>query len=132
MDNTNPSTAHAVTPGDTENDPHLTVEDSGSTADASELGADDRTGAGHRHGSDHDAPSLEDGRQTGRAGLSDDSVGHVFDQTNGVIDGIDGDSDGTADSDAASAAQRREEPRGVAEVDPLGTDDSARQRDPNP
>ena len=32
--------------------------------------------------------------------------GHLFDQTNGVAEGLDGDADGTAGSDAASGADR--------------------------
>ncbi|WFR68849.1 hypothetical protein P9139_04105 [Curtobacterium flaccumfaciens] len=40
------------------------------------------------------------------ADLNDESIGHVFDQTNGLADGLDGDSDGTADSDVASDADR--------------------------
>ncbi len=39
----------------------------------------------------------------------EDSVGHVFDQTNGVIDRLDGDSDGTAESDVLSSAERADE-----------------------
>ena len=47
---------------------------------------------------------------TGLAALAgDDSIGHVFDQTNGVIDGLDGDSDGTADSDIHSGGERGDE-----------------------
>jgi hypothetical protein len=40
------------------------------------------------------------------ADLNDESIGHTFDQTNGLADGLNGDSDGTADSDAASDAER--------------------------
>lgn len=39
----------------------------------------------------------------------DESIAHVFDQTNGVIEGIDGDSDGSADSDVRSSAERADE-----------------------
>lgn len=85
---------------------HLTVEDAGSTTDPTDLangassGAQTGTGTGtHRDG---------------LAALSgDDSIGHVFDQTNGVIEGVDGDSDGTADSDLRSAAERHEGRPGV-------------------
>jgi hypothetical protein len=35
-----------------------------------------------------------------------DTPGHVFDQTNGLADGLEGDSDGTAESDVASDAER--------------------------
>ena len=40
------------------------------------------------------------------ADLNDEAAGHVFDQTNGLADGLTGDSDGTADSDVASDAER--------------------------
>ncbi|MFW0774436.1 SRPBCC family protein [Paenarthrobacter nitroguajacolicus] len=40
-----------------------------------------------------------------------DPVTHPFDQTNGLAD-VDGDSDGTADSDTRSAAERNDEDRG--------------------
>ena len=40
------------------------------------------------------------------ADLNDESIGHAFDQTNGLADGLTGDSDGTADSDVASDAER--------------------------
>ena len=36
----------------------------------------------------------------------DDAVGAPFDQTNGLAQGLEGDSDGTADSDVASEADR--------------------------
>jgi hypothetical protein len=45
---------------------------------------------------EHDAESLADL----------DDPGHLFDQTNGLADGLNGDSDGTAESDDASAADR--------------------------
>lgn len=40
------------------------------------------------------------------ADLNDESIGRPFDQTNGLADGLAGDSDGTADSDVASDAER--------------------------
>lgn len=66
----------------------------------------------------------------------DDSIGHVFDQTNGVIDGLDGDSDGTELSDEESAADRE----GLNEPNPVGQQDAWHDdhygesdgRDPNP
>ena len=59
----------------------------------------DSTGSGST-GSDRD----------GLASLAgDDSIGHVFDQTNGVIDGLEGDSDGSAEGDEYSAAERGDE-----------------------
>lgn len=66
--------------------------------------------------SDPDAPSAPGAPEPpqaptgGIAALADDpSIGHVFDQTNGVIDGLDGDSDGTADGDEHSSAERADE-----------------------
>ena len=59
-----------------------------------------------------DAASTGTGAQRdGLAALADDddSIGHVFDQTNGVIEGVEGDSDGTAESDVRSAAERGDE-----------------------
>jgi ferritin-like metal-binding protein YciE len=38
--------------------------------------------------------------------VSDEAIRHPFDQTNGLADGLEGDSDGTADSDNYSAADR--------------------------
>jgi hypothetical protein len=40
------------------------------------------------------------------SGTGDESVAQPFDQTNGMIPDDDGDSDGTAASDTASAAER--------------------------
>jgi hypothetical protein len=54
-----------------------------------------------------EAPSAPSGGLAALAG--DDSIAHVFDQTNGVIDRIEGDSDGTADSDVRSGAERADE-----------------------
>ncbi len=77
--------------------------------------------------------------------------GHLFDQTNGVADGLGGDSDGTAAGDTASRAERadRDEDTGVAtsygdsrgdDAFPIGQQDayaedhgvSDQERDPNP
>jgi hypothetical protein len=53
------------------------------------------------------APGSPGAQGGGRGALVDDyAIGHVFDQTNGVIEGADGDSDGTAESDTASGAER--------------------------
>jgi hypothetical protein len=54
-----------------------------------------------------EAPSAPSGGLGALAG--DDSIAHVFDQTNGMLDRFDGDSDGTADSDVHSAAERADE-----------------------
>ena len=119
MSDTTPGTAHAYDPAndDSTRDDRLTVEDTGTTTDPADLaGRTDR-------GADGATP-----RADGRAALADDdSIGHVFDQTNGVIEGLDGDSDETAESDVRSASERgdespsffrRDEPRGGDEDDP--------------
>ena len=36
----------------------------------------------------------------------DDSIARPFDQTNGLVDGLEGDSDGTAESDLRNAQER--------------------------
>jgi hypothetical protein len=36
----------------------------------------------------------------------DDSIAEPFDQTNGLVEGLEGDSDGTAESDLKSAEER--------------------------
>jgi hypothetical protein len=47
--------------------------------------------------------------ETDHASLADlDDPGHLFDQTNGLADGLNGDSDGTAEADEASAADRND------------------------
>jgi hypothetical protein len=53
-----------------------------------------------------EAPGAPSGRG---APVDDFAIGHVFDQTNGIIDDLDGDSDGTADSDSFSGAERADE-----------------------
>ena len=72
-----------------------------------------------------EAPSAPSG---GLADLiGDPSIGHVFDQTNGVIDRLDGDSDGTADSDDLSSAERADENPAFlafADTEAAGTDDA--------
>jgi hypothetical protein len=77
------------------------------------------------------APSAPEAPDGGRAALVDDySIGHVFDQTNGVIEGVEGDSDGTAESDGLSGAERSTENPAFetfadsAARDGGGTDDS--------
>ena len=42
----------------------------------------------------------------------DDSIAQPFDQTNGVVPGIEGDSDGSEISDHASAAEREDAKEG--------------------
>jgi hypothetical protein len=66
-----------------------------------------------------------------RPPAGDDSIGHVFDQTNGVVEGIDGDSDGTAQSDVLSSEERADAKpafESFADTEPQGTggDDSRR------
>ncbi|GAA2750253.1 hypothetical protein [Amnibacterium kyonggiense] len=93
----------------------LTVEDAGSTTDPADLVDGDAstagtTGTAPSTGAD-DLPSAPGATTSGLSSLvaDDDSIGHVFDQTNGVVEGIDGDSDGTAESDERSAAERADE-----------------------
>lgn len=128
MSNSEHTTAHAVTPGD---DSRLTVEDTGSTADASELRRDDAVR------SSDDARVASTGtddrdRAAARMQPDDDSISHVFDQTNGMIDGVDGDSDGTAQSDVLSDAERTDDGGRLDGAVPLGQDGTGTmRRDPN-
>lgn len=57
-----------------------------------------------------------------QGGTDDESVAEPFDQTNGVVDGLEGESGGTADGEARSRADRRDDD---GEID--GTDDVAGQ-----
>ena len=137
MSNTEHTAAHAVTPGhhadhaDHDDRSHLTVEDTGSTTDASDLTRDGARGtteavetttrtSGTGTADGHERHSLAD--------IDDDgSIGHVFDQTNGVIEGVDGDSDGTAQSDVYSGAERNE--GGTLDgAEPLGRDATGTMR----
>ncbi|KQO63763.1 hypothetical protein [Curtobacterium sp. Leaf261] len=88
--------------------------------DHDHTGHDDH--AGHEHHGDHvaattpdvdgaDHVSADHGTAehdgAGTDSLADlDSPGHLFDQTNGLADGLSGDSDGTAESDVTSDAER--------------------------
>ncbi len=96
---------------------HFTVEDAGTTTDASDLTNDESvTSAAQAVQSSSDVPSDPGAPQAPGAPeapgapssriTSGDDLGHVFDQTNGVVEGLDGDSDGTADSDDLSSAER--------------------------
>jgi len=49
-------------------------------------------------------------------GPGDDVLAGTFDQTNGIVEGLEGESDGTAEGDVAPAALR-DGRRGVAPVD---------------
>ena len=61
-------------------------------------------------------------------------AGHVFDQTNGLAEGLEGDSDGTAEGDEVSDGERD------GRVNPIGQQDAFTEdhygadegRDPNP
>jgi hypothetical protein len=79
-------------------DPIATYGSDGTTATPTTGATTDSGDEVHNHGQRHHA-SLADLNEEG-------SVGHVFDQTNGLADGLSGDSDGTADSDTASAGER--------------------------
>jgi hypothetical protein len=48
-------------------------------------------------------------RRPDLSALADADIGHVFDQTNGVIERADGDSDGSAESDLFSESERYED-----------------------
>jgi hypothetical protein len=122
MSNTTPTPAHAAGPG---NDSHLTVEDAGTTTDPSDLVDDDASDRGGRAGgADRDGLASPAG---------DDSIGHVFDQTNGIVEGLDGDSDGSAEGDELSSAERADEDGTLDGAERLGGDiDVAHRGDPNP
>lgn len=80
--------------------------DHGQDYDHDHGSAQDHDHAGHDHDSAH-----ADGAAAGGglvSALDDGSIGHVFDQTNGVVEGLEGDSDGTADSDGLSRSERRD------------------------
>jgi hypothetical protein len=65
--------------------------------------------------------------------VDDDAIGHVFDQTNGVVAGLDGDSDGTAESDRLDLGARDRENATFDTAEVYGDDDGvADLRDPNP
>ncbi|MGT2425425.1 hypothetical protein [Amnibacterium kyonggiense] len=92
--------AHAVTPGA-----------SGTSATDSAATPSNRSDSTTSSDAD-DLPSAPGATTSGLSSLiadDDGSIGHVFDQTNGVIDGLDGDSDGTAESDELSAADRADQ-----------------------
>jgi len=108
---------------DAADDSRLTVEDAGSTTDPADLAGDaprsttgdgspatavaaDRTSA--TSGTPADGATGSKGAD-GLASLQGDDVGHVFDQTNGVVEGLDGDSDGTVEGEDYSTFDRAEE-----------------------
>ena len=134
MSNTEHTAAHAVTPGDHTDrtdrvdDDHsrLTVEDGGTTTDPADLVDDDATSG--TSGASGAATSSTGTERHGLADIDDDgSIGHVFDQTNGVIEGVDGDSDGTAASDVHSGAER--DGGGTLDgAEPLGRDATGTMR----
>jgi hypothetical protein len=131
MSNSEHTTAHAVTPGD---DSRLTVEDTGSTTDASDLARDDADRVTTTSTSDTSTTSGgTEGNRNRLGDMPDDgSIGHVFDQTNGVVEGVEGDSDGTAESDVLSGAERGEGAGRLDGAEPLGGDaNGTLRRDPN-
>lgn len=103
------------------------ADDRDRTVDAVEGG-----GAAAARSSDRDVPDVSESSATTRtpteadrapatgAGAADDSIGHVFDQTNGVVEGLEGESDGTAEGDEDSAGDRR----GLNEPNPVGQQDA--------
>lgn len=58
---------------------------------------------------------MSDQRGTGAG--DDETVAEPFDQTNGVVGGLDGDSDGTAASDRGSAADRDDDDGTITDTD---------------
>ncbi len=68
--------------------------------------------------------SEQQGSDRLKAAAADGAVAEPFDQTNGVAQGLDGDSDETAASDTASVAERDEGDDGAGISD---TDDVAGQ-----
>lgn len=127
----------------------FTVEDAGSTTRPSDLFHNDSaTGAVRADTEGRDAPTAEDatardalrepssagatdaGSTSGRSGLPalDDDPGHVFDQTNGMIDRLEGDSDGSAEGDVLSAEDRAEEDPMFADAAVHGESDAPEER----
>ncbi len=99
------------------------------TATAVAVSADDVSSAGSRSSASSAGPATGDattpagtGRGSG-ASTDDGSVGHVFDQTNGMVDDIDGDSDGSAESDVESSAERGEDDPGFDDAGVRGLGD---------
>ena len=82
----------------------------GSQADGSATSAGSSSGGTAVAATAVDSPSTSADAaepQRGRSALVDDaSIAHVFDQTNGVVEGLDGDSDGSAASDELSSGER--------------------------
>jgi hypothetical protein len=106
------TSAHAVSGEDA---PPSSTRSTGAAVVAGSAGTTPARAAGDRSGAPESpasptapgAPEAPAPPTGGLAALADDgSIGHVFDQTNGVIDGLGGDSDGTVDSDERSGAER--------------------------
>jgi hypothetical protein len=55
--------------------------------------------------------------QQGSTGADDDAVAEPFDQTNGVVDGLEGESGGTARGDERSPADRRDDDGEIDDTD---------------
>jgi hypothetical protein len=80
-------------------------------ADHDAVDADDNTAAVAMDRPDTDLPATDTGtapdatrQETDRSSLADlDDPGHLFDQTNGLAQGLDGDGDGTSEAEANGA-----------------------------
>ncbi|HET6826804.1 MAG TPA: hypothetical protein VFH64_12820 [Amnibacterium sp.] len=55
--------------------------------------------------------------EQGSRGADDETVAEPFDQTNGVVDGLEGESGGTARGDERSAADRRDDDGEIDDTD---------------
>jgi hypothetical protein len=56
-------------------------------------------------------------RDQGTSGADDAVVSEPFDQTNGVVDGLEGESGGTAEGERRSGADRRDDDGEVTDTD---------------
>jgi hypothetical protein len=55
--------------------------------------------------------------EQGSRGADDEVVAEPFDQTNGVVDGLEGESGGTADGEERSGADRRDDDGEIDDTD---------------
>jgi len=55
--------------------------------------------------------------QQGSTGAGDDVVAEPFDQTNGVVEGLEGESGGTAEGEKRSGADRRDDDGEIDDTD---------------
>lgn len=79
-------------------------------------------------------PALDEDRsRDGTTAPSDDLIGQVFDQTNGVVDGLSGESDGSAAGETQSGGERGNSSPTFDDAELRGDDEGVRDlRDQNP